>query len=458
MSVPAAGSGPDGSNGRVATPPPPVAPGLAAALELGALGAALTLVMSWLAQLPAWFQNLGTFQALYAAAFLFYALAVARLHRYEGLPHVGLAVFAVAAACRVLLIPLPPSLSGDLFRYVWEGGVWWHGGNPYAQAPADPALAALRDTRVFPFINHPHLSTIYPPLAEAGFALVASLSPTILAFKLWIVAHDLALVAVLLAWSARERGSAAWALIYAWNPLALVEYAGTGHNDPTAMLGLALAFFLGGRHPTLSAMALAWGALVKLAPLLAIPFLWPRWNRRARLVCLALLIPGLAWFAAQTREPYSGLVVYWGQWRNNELAFHLAERWLGSFGLARAASVALVGGIALGCVWRRVAGPTATRRVLGTALLTSPVVHPWYAGWILMFEIHGPSAPWLLLSALLPLSYGIFATPLEGRSFHAPLGVRWIEYGLPLLVALVLAWRGRRPRALADAAEERDVP
>ncbi len=432
--------------GRVAGAGSGPAPGFGAALELAALGAALTGVVGWMARVPSWFHDLGSFQGLYAVATLLYAAAVARLGRFATLPRAGLAVFAVAAACRVLLAPLPPSLSGDLFRYVWEGRVWLAGANPYALAPGAPELAALRDEAVFPFVNHPHLSAIYPPLAEAGFALVASLSPGVLAFKLWVAAHDLALVGVLLAWSARARGSAAWALVYAWNPLVLVEYAGTGHNDPTAMLGLAIALATCDRRPALSALALSWGALVKLAPLVALPFLWPRWNARARVLCVAFLVPGLAWFALETRATYSGLAAYWGQWRNNELVFHLAERALGGFGRARAATLALVAAVAVACLWRRLAPHESSRRVLGTALVTSPVVHPWYAGWFLMLEPHGPSWPWLLLAALLPLNYGFLVTPGEGRSFHAPLAWRWIEYGLPLLAGLALAIAARRRR------------
>jgi len=437
---------------------PAPAGGFAAALEFAALGAALTLLAGGLARLPSWFHHLGDFQLLYFAACGCYALAVARLARYAALPHAGLVVFAVAAACRILLVPLAPSLSGDLYRYVWEGRVWLAGGNPYAQAPADPALAVLRDAAIHPFINHPHLSTIYPPLAEAGFALVAALSPTVLAFKLWVAAHDLALVAVLMRAAAAARGSAAWALVYAWNPLVLVEYSGTGHNDPTAMLGLALALALAERRPTLSALALAWGSLTKLAPLVALPFLWPRWSARARLVAVLLLGPGLAWFLLQTRETYSGLVVYWGHWRNNELAFHLAERLTGDFGRARALTLAVVAAVAVACLWRRLPAARATGRVLGTALVTSPVVHPWYAGWVLMFQPLAPSAPWLLLACLLPISYGWFATPAEGRSFHAPLAWRWIEYGLPLALAAGLALRRRARRAGDSERRAGDVP
>ena len=83
------------------------------------------------------------------------------------------------------------------------------GGNPYRQSPLDPALAPLRDAVIYPRINHKELSTIYPPLAEAGFALVARVVPTVWGFKLWVVLHDLALVAVLAWWARRRGGSAA---------------------------------------------------------------------------------------------------------------------------------------------------------------------------------------------------------------------------------------------------------
>src|SRR5262245_50995840 len=91
------------------------------AFELVALGAGLTLTMALLARLPSWYHALGTFQSLVAVAFAFYGLALLSLRRVADLPGVGLAVFAVALAARVALLPVHPSLSGDAFRYVWEG-------------------------------------------------------------------------------------------------------------------------------------------------------------------------------------------------------------------------------------------------------------------------------------------------------------------------------------------------
>ena len=425
---------------------------LAPALEFAALGAGLTLVVALLGRLPSWFRNLGTFQALFALAFAFFGLALLRIRRYERLPHAALAVLAVAVAARLALLPAAPSLSGDLYRYVWEGRVLLNGGNPYRQSPEDPRLAALRDRAIYPNINHKDLATLYPPLAEAGFALVARLSPTVTAFKAWVVLHDVALVLVLLAWASRLGASPVLVIAYAWNPLVLVEYAGSAHNDPTALLWLVVALVLARERPVFSALALVAGVLTKLAPLAALPFLMRRWPWRARVTALGLLALGLGGFLAETRGPNSGLHAFWGAWRNNELAFHYLERVTGGFATARGTALVLLAAL---MAWAFVKIPSdgaATRLALRGSLLLSPVLHPWYLGWALAFEPLGLSGPWLLLSLTAVLNYGVFATPAEGRDFHLPLAWRWVEYGAPLALAILLALRARRDAAKRTAS------
>jgi len=421
-----------GASSETRTPP---RPHLGRAIELASLGFALTLTFVWLAKLPSWFHDLGRFQALYAVAFALYALALTRIPRYADLPRVGFVVFAVALAARAALLATPPSLSGDIYRYVWEGKVVAHGGNPYRQAPSDTVLAPLRDTVIYPKVNHPHLSTIYPPVAMGGFALIAKLSPTVTAFKLWVILHDLALVLILLAWARRARRSPALVIAYAWNPLMLIEYAGSGHNDPTAMLWLALALMWSDERPLASAVALVLGGLTKLAPLMALPFLILRWPWRARLLSLGALGVGLSWFFVETRHADSGVLAYWRSWRNNELFFHYLESWTGSFDAARMiTSLVLV--LAVGfALWKRWTPEHASQLAARVGLLVSPVLHPWYLGWALMFETRQPSAAWLLLSFAVILNYGVLATPAAGRDFHLSLTWRWIEYGLPLCVA-----------------------
>ncbi len=211
-----------------------------AGLELTALGTGLVLTLALMARLGSWARDLGTFQSLYAVAFAFFALAMARA-RPAPVPRAGVLVFAVAVAARMALLPVTPTLSDDIYRYVWEGKVAAHGHDPYRLSPRDTTFVRLRDRVVYPRINHPELATIYPPLSIAGFALVARLSPTVWAMKSWVLLHDLALVLLLLAWARARRASPLAVIAYAWNPLVLVEYSGSGHNDPTAMVWLVAA-------------------------------------------------------------------------------------------------------------------------------------------------------------------------------------------------------------------------
>lgn len=408
------------------------------------LGALLTGVVALLAASPPWFENLGRFQLLALAAFAVWTLVLLRLERYAAVPRAGVIVFVVALATRALLVPVEPSLSGDVYRYVWEGRVLAAGADPWRQPPSDPTLAPLRDDEVWPRINHPELATIYPPLAAAGFAVVAAVSPTVIAFKSWIALHDLLLVVVLLAWAGRAGRSAASVVAFAWNPLVLIEYSGSGHNDPTAMLWLALAFLLAATRPSVAALALAAGCLVKLAPLVAVPFLLRRWPWRARLLALTPIVLGLGWFLARTRGPSSGLGAYWDRWRNNELVFHGLERALGGYGAARTAAVALLIAV-LAWAWTKRGEPwRATQLGVRAGTLLSPVLHPWYLGWALMFEPLTRSAGWLALSATSLINYGVGVTPAAGRSHHPSLAWRWVEYGVPLAIALAGAWIARR--------------
>ncbi|MBI1798118.1 MAG: hypothetical protein HYR73_00345 [Candidatus Eisenbacteria bacterium] len=424
-------------------------PAAGPAIELAALGAGLTLTVATLSRLPDWPHHLAAFQTLYVVAFGFFALAAVRLGRYLMAPGAALLVAAVALATRAALLPVPPSLSDDVYRYAWEGRVLAHGQDPWRLSPSHPSLAPLRDSRVWPRVNHPDLATIYPPAAEAGFALVAAVSSSIWAMKLWIAVHDLALVGVLMAWCARRAGGAAAALVYAWNPLVLIEYSGSAHHDPTALLPLGLAFLLAEERPALSGLALAWSALVKLAPLAALPFLMRRWTARGRIACVALLTPGLALYWALTRGSDSGLGAYWETWRNNALLFDALERVTGRYATARALALASIAIVAF-AAWRAAWTPErSARNTLRAATLLSPVLHPWYLGWTLLFEPLSPSAPWLLLSLTVVLNYGVFSAPSDRAGFHLPLAWRLIEYGAPLALAIALLASRRAGRARA---------
>ncbi|MGU3450824.1 glycosyltransferase 87 family protein [Methylobacterium sp. 391_Methyba4] len=202
-----------------------------------------------------------------------YLLAV-RLVLRERLPRAALwTILGVAVLMRAALLPAPPFLSSDIYRYVWDGKVQAAGINPYRYIPADPALERLRDPAVYPLINRKdYARTIYPPAAQLVFAAVGRVSHGVTGMKLAMLGFEalgvLAMLAVL-----RDAGlPSARILIYAWNPLALWSFACDGHVDAVAIGLLGLALLARRRHRYGLAGALLGAAtLVKLLPVVVAP-------------------------------------------------------------------------------------------------------------------------------------------------------------------------------------------
>ncbi|MEJ2086758.1 MAG: hypothetical protein P8Y44_14000, partial [Acidobacteriota bacterium] len=65
-----------------------------------------------------------------------------RLRRAEPLT-IG-SILWVGLLLRLLVLPIEPSLSNDVYRYLWDGNVVAQGFNPYLLPPEDPALESIR--------------------------------------------------------------------------------------------------------------------------------------------------------------------------------------------------------------------------------------------------------------------------------------------------------------------------
>jgi hypothetical protein len=79
--------------------------------------------------------------ALYAAGFLLLVALVRRFPEHLSSGRAFPLIFALGAAARAAFLLYPPNT--DIYRYIWEGAIQWHGFNPYGSAPDDPALAGL---------------------------------------------------------------------------------------------------------------------------------------------------------------------------------------------------------------------------------------------------------------------------------------------------------------------------
>ena len=63
-------------------------------------------------------------------------------------------IIIFAVLFRVLLVPAAPTvLSGDMYRYIWDGRVQQNGINPYRHPPDATELIKQRDDQIYPNIN-----------------------------------------------------------------------------------------------------------------------------------------------------------------------------------------------------------------------------------------------------------------------------------------------------------------
>ncbi len=357
------------------------------------------------------------FVALQAAAAAIYLFAVAQMLRRPQAAPLWL-VLTIATAMRVVPLASPMFLSSDLFRYVWDGRVQLAGINPYRYLPADPALAALRDTAIYPHINRAATArTIYPPMAELVFAAVAWLGQTPRVMRLAMVGFE-ALAALCLAGLLRRLGLPfGRLLIYAWNPLPVWEFAGNGHLD-AMVVGFSAAALLASaqRRRAVVGVILAAATLVKFLPAAIAPAFWRRGDWRLPLaggLAAAVLYACYLGAGSQVLGFLPGYAAEEGI--SDGSGFWLLEG-IGLVtplpGWAGKAFVAAVAAALAAAAWRwsgaeRDAVRTAA---LAGALATFSMValsphYPWYYAWISVFAVISPQRCGIYLGAAALLLY-----------------------------------------------------
>lgn len=346
----------------------------------------------------------------------------------------------------------PPTLSDDIYRYVWDGRVQLAGVNPYLHPPGAEELAHLRD-ELYPGINHKEISTIYPPLSQLFFRLVYALHPGPGLMKFGLLLCEFGLVLLLVAILRQRFQDPRRVLLYAWNPLAIVEIAGSGHSDTLGifLLMLALYWLVGGRS-TAAVWALAGSFLGKLFPALVLPVFWRhlvpggefsslrRWlhlrSRRVLIWFPLLSLLGFLPFLDAGPKLFAGLQTYLVEWRFNDAAFALLYDSLlriagrdHALGLAKWLSAGLLLLVAL---WTSVRFADPYRSafwIMGAYLLLSPTLHPWYLLWILPFLPLFAHPAWILFSGLAFLAYEVLIDYSKTGIWTEQVWVKWAQYG-----------------------------
>lgn len=425
--------------------------------DLGLIGLGLLLIITtW------WGIHVKHLSGWYFVQFAVYLPAVVLvLRRGESFGRWAIGfLLLVALTTRVLFLFSTPSLSTDLYRYIWDGKLFNFGWNPYLY-PADAVeLVHLRGP-LWEGIDHKWTYTVYPPVSELAYAIAYWFAgESFIGMQAMGFLADLGVVA-LIGLLLRTFGFGLdRILIYAWSPLPPLHYVHSGHHDPLMMFFLLLSLLLLVRgRSAASGAAFAASVLAKLHTAVLAPVFLRSWGWRGVLgglvATLALYLP----FLSGGPEILRGVTSEAGGVIFNDGGQFLIRWFVQLFvedgrAIARyiAGLIMLAAGVyfllrpdpRLAALWQR------SYFLLGLLLLVAPMVQPWYLGWILPFLCFAlrPGTGWFPVAVTPGLGFllwtgtiGLTDLAYGNNTPYLWWYLRAIQY-VPL--ALIIAWAAAR--------------
>ena len=369
------------------------------------------------------------------------------------LPGLLITALIFAVAFRIPLASPKVGADNDMVRYMYDGRLQRLGLNPFEVVPADPAVAWTHtdETRKMPSIR---ARTPYPAAAQLFFRGVVTIWESSRMMKWALVVCDLLTIWVLVAWLRQTSRSPWLSLLYAWNPLVILEVAHSGHIDALGALWIAISAWLLSTGRTMGAsVAFVLAVASKLLPIVLLPLYWKRIRIRdaaiAALVLAALYFP----FRSAGLLPLGAVP--------NVVAFirfngPLFKALAAAFTPQGAAVVALLAGLAV-ATWmrfRRDAGdPAAWAWPMAVSLAAAPVIYPWYLLYFTPFLFTRATLPLVVWSYSVIPVYIVWYLSKFGHRWFVPTPVVVAQFGIVVAVMLsIVVLKVLKVRAGAEGA------
>lgn len=379
--------------------------------------------------------------------------------------------FMLAMLLRLLLLPAIPALSDDFYRFIWDGRLLLAGEHPFAHipswymqpgAPAIPGITA----ELYQQLNSPAYHTIYPPLHQASFYLAAlwgreNLLLSVLVLRIPTILAEVGTLLLLLKLLQHYKMPKKNFLLYALNPLVILECSGNLHFEAVMVFFLLLGIYflriyqLQPKRLYLASAAAAFAAAIasKLLPLMFIPLLYRKLSLRSFLFLLlwGSVFTFLLFLPLYNPVLFSGLQnslsLYYQKFEFNASVYYLlreAGYWFTGYNIIETAGPFLAL-LATTCILvfslsrkaKNLSLPAGMGWVYVLFLLFSLTVHPWYLIPLLAFSLFTPYRFPVLWSGLIFLTYAGY----KENGFEESSLVLALEYGC---VCLFFLWEWKR--------------
>jgi alpha-1,6-mannosyltransferase len=297
-------------------------------------------------------------------------------------------------------------------------------------------------------VNYSDVTTVYPPLAQFVFWVSHRFAPgSLLMMKMLLVGCELLGILFLVLTLKRLELPVTRVILYAWNPLMIKVFAGSGHADAILVAALcATVYFVVRGSKSLAAVTFGLAILAKLSPVFLLPFFWRRVGWLRTLLVGAVVFGGYLPFLDAGENLFAGFLKFAREWQFNAGAFAFI-RWIaGNFtadagDLARKICAFFILTIIAWLVWRddlkEKTFVKSAAIVLGALVIFSPTVMPWYLSWVLPLAVLARQNIWIYFSALVLTAFHIM---IDLNEYAWAL---WFEHGLFFALVVSQLWFNR---------------
>lgn len=384
---------------------------------------------------------------------------------------------------RLSLLVAIPSLSDDFYRFIWDGRLIANGFHPFAELPGfylqnDINIPGI-DQSLYNQLNSPEYFTIYPPFAQFIFWVSVWLSPqsilgSVVVMKSFIIAAEVGSILLLQKLLVRFNLNARNVLIYALNPLVILELTGNLHFEAFVIFFILLALYLL-LHNKIGQAGIAFAVSIaaKLLPIIFLPLFLIRLGLKRSLVFYGSVLVGsfILFFPLLNSEILAGFnesfTLYFKSFEFNASIYYLVREygyWVYGYNIIQTVGwkLGLISAVMmlLTALWpfksfydsgelkfeQRIykfpddmaTVPLVMMWIMLMYFLFTTTLHPWYICTLLMFSVFTSYRFVVIWSALIFLTYAGYTM----NGFSEILSLTVLEYVVVIgYLVYELIWR-----------------
>jgi hypothetical protein len=331
---------------------------------------------------------------------------------------------------------------------MWDGKVQSHGINPYLYAPNDPALSKLHSSLLPAKMNFIDMKTIYFPLSQWLFYAGYSLSgESVWGYKIILFVSEILTFISIYLLITHFKIKSKYILLYVMSPLPIIHFAIDAHLDALGfpLILFSVLFYLK-ENKILSAVLLGLSLSIKPIGLVLIPVFFLKEIgilNKLKIVLIPLIVFSIQFIPyIISTNPFEAFLIYTRNWIFNGFIFDLLNLYFRDNQTTRMVCGFLLVLSLFPLYFSKKFFIDKIYFGVLLMMLLSPVVHPWYIGW---------------LAILIPLARkwtGIYFAAMSSLTSFTVMNYQlngiWKEYWIvlileyiPVIILLLLEMRDK---------------